>query len=429
MSTTDGPGDCLSGDSNVGTKDIWFVHDAACTGTMTVSLCANTNYDNTVQIYETAACDPLGGQLDCGDDTCGQAGGPATLTVPVVQGTQYLIRTGGWGGSFGSGEINLSISPADVGDDDGDGVANSCDLCPGFDDNIDCQPNGIPDGCETDTDGDMVPDDCDPCPLDNPDDTDGDGVCDTDDICPGGDDNVDVNGNGIPDACEIESPTPALPPHDIRKIRYISIDPRGSGGVNVGKDLDIRLTLVSTLVNGVPAVGTQWWANDPDVNCISVVGPTRPILPPNWDACPTLHLTGCPIIPTSIYDIVVMDGGAASDSPLVAETQLKPADEKWWGDAVGFFTGPKGNPPNVWTGPQGVTNFDDVNACLRTFIDPNAVNATHTTISDVHPNRPDLGGLSVHPNKLVSIDDTFQFIQAFQGAEYPGGDLAGCTDP
>lgn len=34
-------------------------------------------------------------------------------------------------------------------------------------------------------------------------DVDGDGICNADDICPNGDDNVDTNNNGIPDACEI----------------------------------------------------------------------------------------------------------------------------------------------------------------------------------------------------------------------------------
>jgi len=37
-------------------------------------------------------------------------------------------------------------------------------------------------------------------------DTDDDGICDADDICPGGDDNIDIDGNGIPDACEDTCP-------------------------------------------------------------------------------------------------------------------------------------------------------------------------------------------------------------------------------
>ena len=40
-----------------------------------------------------------------------------------------------------------------------------------------------------------------PCDLDS----DSDGVCDADDICPGFDDTIDANGNGIPDGCESTS--------------------------------------------------------------------------------------------------------------------------------------------------------------------------------------------------------------------------------
>ena len=30
-------------------------------------------------------------------------------------------------------------------------------------------------------------------------DSDGDGVCDSDDVCPGGDDGIDTDGDGVPD--------------------------------------------------------------------------------------------------------------------------------------------------------------------------------------------------------------------------------------
>jgi len=274
-------------------------------------------------------------------------------------------------------------------------------------------------------------------------DSDADGVPDVCDICPDGDDTLDTDGDGMPDDCDIcnnnlpETCTPAPPilappPHDILKNRYISIDPRGEAGINNGlPPYFIRVELVSTLVSGVDPVqiGSRWWANVPDANCISIVGPTQPATPRNWDVCPTLHLMGCAIIPTSSYEIAAVIDGLQSAPPLAAETQLRPADDKWWADAVGHFTGSEGTPPNVWTGPQGVTNFEDVTACLKTFLDPNAINATHVSVMDIHPNRPDLGGLSVHPNKLVGGDDIFQFIQGFKGREYPGGDLAGCTDP
>ena len=63
---------------------------------------------------------------------------------------------------------NLTCSPGDA-DDDGDGVRNGCDVCPGSDDT-------------QDADGDLVPDGCD--------------------VCPGFDDRVDVNDDDVPDGCE-----------------------------------------------------------------------------------------------------------------------------------------------------------------------------------------------------------------------------------
>ncbi|MEZ6084406.1 MAG: hypothetical protein R3E58_10820 [Phycisphaerae bacterium] len=75
-------------------------------------------------------------------------------------------------------------------DDDGDGVPNHEDQCPEFDDHVDA-------------DGDGVADRCDPCPNDSPDDSDGDGVCDSDDICAGVDDNgPDDDGDSIPNECD-----------------------------------------------------------------------------------------------------------------------------------------------------------------------------------------------------------------------------------
>jgi len=99
--------------------------------------------------------------------------------------------------------------PLDATDDsDGDGVCDSDDLCPGADDTLDADSDGVPDDCDAcpadlldDSDGDGVCDSDDVCPADPNDDSDGDGVCDSDDICAGGDDGVDADGDGVPDAC------------------------------------------------------------------------------------------------------------------------------------------------------------------------------------------------------------------------------------
>ncbi len=101
-------------------------------------------------------------------------------------------------------------------DSDNDGVEDAQDQCPGFDDNLDLDSDGIPDGCDNDNDNDGVPDNIDACPgsddsLDNdndgiPDgcdtDADNDGVNDAADTCPGFDDNSDVDNDGIPDGCD-----------------------------------------------------------------------------------------------------------------------------------------------------------------------------------------------------------------------------------
>jgi len=210
--------------------------------------------------------------------------------------------------------------------------------------------------------------------------------------------------------CGIESPAVAAAPHAILKNRYISVDPRGASGLNFGQDFDIKLTLSDTQVSGVTAVGGTWWAGPPNADCVSLVTTTPPASPRNWDDCPTLHLTGCPIIPTSTYDMVIVSGGVESAPPLAAMTQAKPGD-KWWGDCVGSFD----TDTNTWTPPQGTTNIDDALAGIFTFQDPNALNATHLSVVDVHPVMP-----PGHPNQLININDVFQIILGFQGKEYAG---------
>ena len=91
-------------------------------------------------------------------------------------------------------------------DSDGDGVADVCDICPGFDDHLDADGDGVPDGCDIcpgyddhlDADSDGVPDGCDICLGDDATgDGDGDGVC-ADRDCDDGD-----NQAQFPDNCGV----------------------------------------------------------------------------------------------------------------------------------------------------------------------------------------------------------------------------------
>jgi len=78
------------------------------------------------------------------------------------------------------------VFPGCPTDSDGDGVRDSADVCPGFDDNLDCNSNGTPDGCDLinqtspDANGNGVPDECDECVTDA--DCHDDDVC-TRDVC------------------------------------------------------------------------------------------------------------------------------------------------------------------------------------------------------------------------------------------------------
>lgn len=101
-----------------------------------------------------------------------------SVTLPIDVDVFYVIIHG-----VTSAE---DCDEGDCEDSDEDGVCDTEDICPGFDDTIDSDGDGIPDGCDEDE-----------CP-----DSDNDGVCDTDDVCPGFDDTVDTNGNGIPDGCD-----------------------------------------------------------------------------------------------------------------------------------------------------------------------------------------------------------------------------------
>jgi len=104
-------------------------------------------------------------------------------------------------------------------------VADTSDTCSGYDDTVDVDADGIPDGCDSliDSDGDGVSDTNDACLGHNdsididqdgiPDgcdsliDSDGDGISDAADQCEGYNDLLDQDGDGIPDNCD-QTPMP-----------------------------------------------------------------------------------------------------------------------------------------------------------------------------------------------------------------------------
>ncbi|MCH8242513.1 MAG: hypothetical protein IH897_07875 [Planctomycetes bacterium] len=106
--------------------------------------------------------------------------------------------------------------------------------------------------------------------------------------------------------------------------------------------------------------------------------------------------------------------GNTESTALSLDTILKPGD-KWWGDVVGTFTGVE------WTAPQGVTNFEDVTAAIKTWqggpiVAPDG-NVAHLSVCDVEP-----GDI----NTVVNFNDVHAIIRAFQGEAYPFGPAEPC---
>ena len=84
-----------------------------------------------------------------GASSGGSAGGPAGIGGASSGGT---AGTAGIGGASSGGTAGTAggggAAGAGILDDDGDGVPNDDDVCPGWDDNADADGDGVPDGCD-----------------------------------------------------------------------------------------------------------------------------------------------------------------------------------------------------------------------------------------------------------------------------------------
>ncbi|MEM9819458.1 MAG: polymorphic toxin-type HINT domain-containing protein [Bacteroidota bacterium] len=141
-------------------------------------------------------------------------------------------------------DIDLIVDPdnQEMADCDGDGVCDLFDICPGGDDKVDLNEDGIPDDCagcnfstsaacppinlalylqykfdrtceativQPNEETCLVPGEYDcacNCVPEGDYDLDGDGFCDENDDCIGGNNNFDADGDGIPNACDEDDP-------------------------------------------------------------------------------------------------------------------------------------------------------------------------------------------------------------------------------
>ena len=222
-----------------------------------------------------------------------------------------------------------------------------------------------------------------------------------------------------PSCTIVDAPLAANDPHDTLKNRYISFEPN-----NAGRQVKIQVTLTAGLPHP-DSVGDSWWVQPPVVTevglfpkplvgpgeCVALLGPEATAAEIDWDAagCQTLHVTGCPIEPTSEYNVQAVLGLSLSDGVTVV-TVPRPTEGRWWGDTVGVFDGA------VWTPPQGVNNIADAVVAITTFQGGQVVaptgNVAHLSVPDVEP-----GNI----NTVVNFADVLILIKAFQGEVYPFG--------
>ena len=140
------PSQCMGSFLGTATRDLWFSYTATENGFLDVTTCP-AGFDTDLIVYG-GDCGNLS-QLSCNGDAC--FGFASTIVgQPVDPGVTYLIRVGGFNGTTGSANLELTLTPANdpedcssQGDEDFDGLADCADP--------DCQgtPECIGDECET----------------------------------------------------------------------------------------------------------------------------------------------------------------------------------------------------------------------------------------------------------------------------------------
>lgn len=90
-------------------SDVWFIYEATCTGTLTVSTCNIVNFDTDLVVYQ-GDCGDLD-QVSCNGDDDSCADFTSYLQVSVIAGQDYLIRVGGWEpGNVGNGSLLIQCN-------------------------------------------------------------------------------------------------------------------------------------------------------------------------------------------------------------------------------------------------------------------------------------------------------------------------------
>ncbi|NNK73435.1 MAG: T9SS type A sorting domain-containing protein [Flavobacteriaceae bacterium] len=200
------------------------------------------------------------------------------ISIPgFVQSVTVTLADGYDGNTATNMSIDLSVVDFCVdsipcADSDGDGVCDTEDQCPGFDDTLDTDSDGVGDcldleinspcpdsvdanGVSLDSDGDGVCDDLDACEgSDDAIDTDGDSVPDGCDICEGFDDSIDSDSDGIPDGCDTSTCIPDSLNFSLNPLTHSGTG-SNSTSVNIpsnGRDVSFTISDIDQRTGGKP---------------------------------------------------------------------------------------------------------------------------------------------------------------------------------
>jgi len=128
------PSACTSFGSVTIYNDVWFLYDATCSGTITMSMCpaegGSGTFDTRLAVW-SGGCSSLA-IVACNDDSCGLQ---SKVTFQATCGETYLVQLGAYGTTgFGSGNLFVGCAGGEPcgnetpGDLNGDGVVNGLDL-------------------------------------------------------------------------------------------------------------------------------------------------------------------------------------------------------------------------------------------------------------------------------------------------------------
>jgi hypothetical protein len=119
---TDGPHDCNGQPTR---RDVWFDWTAPQTGDYIIRTCNGTNLDTRMVVYDGNTCPPTA-MLACNSSSCGMQ---SSVMVPVVAGSQYLVRIGSRAvGQSGTGSFEIIYNPCATLPDDALEENDTCDV-------------------------------------------------------------------------------------------------------------------------------------------------------------------------------------------------------------------------------------------------------------------------------------------------------------